>query len=113
MIVAFVAIIVFVVFAAMKSSDVYKTAMARAKSDPRVVEALGSPIKDGMFVSGSTHVNGASGNADLAIPISGPKGKGTVYVVAEKSAGQWSYSKLVVEIDKNKERIDLEPGDEP
>ncbi len=108
MIVAFVAIIFFVVFAAMKQSDVYKTALARAKSDPKVVEALGSPIDDGFFCSGNTHVNGASGNADLSIPISGPKGKGTVYVVAEKSAGQWTYSKMVVEIEKTKERIDLE-----
>jgi hypothetical protein len=107
MIVAFVAIIIFVVFAAMKQSDVYKTAVARAKSDPRVVEALGTPIDEGMFVSGSTHVNGAAGDADLSIPISGPKGKATVYVAAKKSVGRWEYEKLEVEIDKTKERIDL------
>ena len=93
----------------MKSSDVYKTAFARAKADPKVVEALGAPLDDGMFVSGNTNVNGASGHADLSIPISGPKGKGTIYVVGEKSAGQWTYSKLVVEIEKTKERIDLSP----
>jgi hypothetical protein len=91
----------------MKSSDVYKGALARAKAEPAVVEALGSPIKDGMFVSGSTNVNGASGHADLAIPIYGPKGEATLYVVAEKSFGAWNYSNLVVEIKKTKERIDL------
>ena len=82
---AFITLIVMIVFSAMKSSDVYKDALKRAKAEPAVIEALGSPIKDGMFVSGSTNVNGASGEANLAIPIYGPKGEGTLYVVAEKS----------------------------
>ena len=54
-------------------------------------------------------MNGGSGNADLTIPISGPKGKGTLYVVATKSAGEWTYSKLVVKIDSTGETIDLGP----
>ena len=91
----------------MKSSDAYKGALARAKAEPAVVAALGSPIEDGMFVSGSTNVNGASGNANLAIPIHGPKGKATLYVVAEKSLGAWNYSNLVVEVKDTKQRIDL------
>jgi len=104
---AFITLIVMIVFSAMKSSDVYKDALKRAKAEPAVIEALGSPIKDGMFVSGSTNVNGASGEANLAIPIYGPKGEGTLYVVAEKSVGAWNYSNLVVEVKKTKNRIDL------
>jgi Cytochrome oxidase complex assembly protein 1 len=42
---------------------------------PAVIEALGSPIKEGFFVSGNTNVNGASGEANLSIPISGPREK--------------------------------------
>ena len=95
------------VFSGMKQTDAYKTALQRAKSDPAVVAALGTPIEDGFMISGSTNVNGASGDADLAIPISGPKGKGTLYVVAKKSAGQWTYERLEVEIAATKERIDL------
>ena len=104
---AFIGLIVMIVFSAMKSSDAYKHALARAKADPAVIEALGSPIKEGMFVSGSTNVNGASGEANLAIPIYGPKGKATIYVVAKKSASEWKDSVLVVEIEKTKQRIDL------
>ena len=104
---AFITLIVMIVFSAMKSSDVYKDALKRAKAEPAVIEALGSPIKDGMFVSGSTNVNGASGEANLAIPIYGPRGEGTLYVVAEKSVGAWNYSNLVVEVKKTKNRIDL------
>jgi cytochrome oxidase complex assembly protein 1 len=104
---AFVGSIVLIVFSAMKSTDVYKEALARAKTDPDVIEALGSPINDGFLLSGNTNVNGASGESNLAIPISGPKGKGTIYVSATKSLGQWNYSGLVVEVGQTHQRIDL------
>lgn len=93
----------------MKQSDAYKMAVARAKADQRVTDALGTPISEGWFLSGKTNVNGASGDADLSIPISGPKGKATIYAVATKSAGDWTYSKLVVKIDSTGETIDLGP----
>jgi Cytochrome oxidase complex assembly protein 1 len=73
--VAFVISVVLIVFSAMRSTDVYKDALARAKAHPSVIEVLGSPIKEGFLVSGNTNVNGASGEANLSIPISGPKGK--------------------------------------
>ena len=103
----FVCFIAFIVFGAMKSSDAYQTALAMAKGDPRVASALGSPIEAGFFISGKTNVSGSSGNADLTIPISGPKGKGTIYFVASKFAGKWTFSKLVVEVGKTGEKIDL------
>ena len=107
MFLVFAGSIVVIVFSAMKSTDVYKEALARAKGDPAVVEALGSPIKDGFLISGNSNVNGASGESSLAIPISGPKGKGTIYVSATKSLGRWIYSGLVVEISGTHQRIDL------
>ena len=110
MVVAFIALIVFVVFGAMKSSDAYKFAVARAKADSRVTSALGTPISEGMFLSGKTNVNGASGDADLAIPISGPKGKATIYAVATKSGGKWTYSKLTVQVVGGGDEIDLNEG---
>jgi hypothetical protein len=103
----FVFVIVSIVFGAMKSSDAYKTALAKAKADPRVVNALGSPITDGFLVWGTTNVSGSSGQADLTIPISGSHGKGTIYFVASKFAGEWTFSKLIVEVGKTRERIDL------
>jgi hypothetical protein len=104
---AFVGSILLIVFSAMKSTDVYKESLARAKADPAVLEALGSPIKDGFLMSGNTNVNGASGESNLAIPISGPKGKGTIYVSANKSLGKWNYSGLVVEVRQTHQRIDV------
>jgi hypothetical protein len=99
--------IALIVFSAMKSSDVYKDALARAKTHPAVIEALGSPVTEGLLLSGNTNVNGASGEANLSIPVSGPKGKGTIYVAATKSLGRWNYSGLVLEIERTHQRIDL------
>ena len=104
--VIFVVCIFVLVFSVLKSSDVYKTALARAKNDQRVTAVLGTPIRDGLVPSGKTNVNGPSGEADIAIPISGPKAKATIYAVATKSAGQWEFSKLAVKVDGG-ETIDL------
>lgn len=104
---AFLSVLVFTVFAALKSTDVYRTATARAKANAEVKAALGTPISEGMFVSGKTNVDGSSGKADLSIPISGPKGKGTIYVIATKTAGRWTYSTLEVEVPNRKDRIEL------
>ncbi|HSV62709.1 MAG TPA: cytochrome c oxidase assembly factor Coa1 family protein [Chthoniobacterales bacterium] len=106
---ACLAFLVIVVFGALKQTDVYKMAVARAKSDSRVIAALGTPVEEGWYLSGNTSVNNGSGTADLSIPISGPKGKGTIYAVATKSGGEWSYSKLSVKIDSTGETIDLGP----
>lgn len=96
-----------VIFGFMKSSDAYKEAVARAKAEPAVVQALGSPIREGFFVTGRIKVNGTSGKANLAIPISGPNGKATIYVAATKSQGQWTFQHLIVEIEKTRKKIDI------
>lgn len=97
--VVFILCIVFFVFGILKSSDAYQTALTHAKNDQRVTAALGTPIREGLVPSGKTNVNGPSGEADFAIPISGPKGKATIYVVGTKSSDKWTFSKLAVQID--------------
>ncbi len=105
----FIVLIVTIVFGMMKSSHAYKEALSMARADLYVKEALGSPIKEGLLVMGNINVNGSSGHADLAIPVSGPEGSGTIYVVASKSAaaGQWTILRLVVDVKATTERIDL------
>ena len=105
--VGFFVLIFFAVFGTIKSSDVYQTALSRAQESPVVIEALGSPIEDGFVPSGSINISGPSGNADLAIPISGPKGKGTIYAVARRSAGRWDFTLLEVGVESTGQRIDL------
>ena len=103
----FVTLIFSVVLGSLKSSDVYKEAVAKAQTNSQVTAALGTPIKPGFWVSGNISVNNSSGNADLSIPISGPQGKGTIYVTATKSAGKWNYATMVCEISSSGARINL------
>jgi hypothetical protein len=53
---------------------------------------------------------GGSGDANLAVPISGPKGNGTVYVMARRIAGVWNYSQMIAGIESTGEKIDLLAG---
>src|SRR5205823_6366902 len=91
----------------MKQSDAYKTALARAQTNPAVIGAIGSPITQTGIVSGNSNVNGATGEANLSIPLSGPKGKARLYVEAKKSADLWFFQTMQVKIEKTGERIDL------
>ena len=99
--------IIFFVFSMMKSSDAYKEAVARAKADPLVQETIGTPIEEGLFISGNIKVNGQSGQAKLSVPIVGPSGKATILAVAAKSRGEWKFSTLLVRIAKTKQTINL------
>ena len=76
-------------------------------SQPGSIEAIGSPISQTGIVSGNSNVSGAVGEANLSIPLSGPKGKATLYVEAKKSADTWFFQTMVVKIEKTGERIDL------
>jgi hypothetical protein len=100
------------VFGALRSSEVYADAVRQARASPEVQARLGSPIKVGLWVSGSINLkteNGTeTGDADLTVPLSGPKGTGTGHAVAHKAGGKWTYSTLEVVIPGNPaERIDL------
>lgn len=103
----FVALLMFAVIEGMRSSDTYATAMQRAREHPQVTAALGTPIEPGWYLSGRMSESGTSGQASLQIPISGPKGAADLYVEAEKTAGRWTYSTLMVDVDGRGEPIDL------
>jgi hypothetical protein len=82
----------------MKSSDVYKEALREAAANDVVTQALGSPIEPGWLVLGNINISDGSGTADLKIPISGPKGKAVIHVVATKTDGKWELTTLEVEL---------------
>jgi hypothetical protein len=103
----FVGGIAALLFGAMKTSDVYKEAVAEARGDARVIETLGTPIEEGWFVRGNISVENDSGKADLIIPLKGPKGKGDVYAKATKERRKWQFESLVFTPDDNGPEVDL------
>jgi hypothetical protein len=81
--------------------------MASAGTNPSIIARIGQPIQAGIFISGSIEVTVPAGKADLAIPISGPKGRGTLYVAAVKKAGIWSLTDPEFGVDGDSRRLDL------
>jgi len=79
-----------------KSSEPYRIGLAGAKVDPRVVAALGEPIEDGIMPSGSISTSNGSGSANLHVSLHGSRGNGTLYIEAERHAGEWHYTTLQV-----------------
>lgn len=92
--VLFVGGIVFVAMSAIKSSEVYQGALKVVQTHPAAVERLGEPIKDGWFVTGNIKVDAGGGHADFNLPVSGPKGSGTLHVRAVSPDSTWMYERL-------------------
>jgi TonB family protein len=89
-----VAGLVYAAMSALKSSEVYQGALKVAQTHPSAVGRLGEPIKDGWLVKGSVEYDAAGGAADLEIPLSGPKGSGTLFARAVRPEGAWMYERL-------------------
>lgn len=103
----FLALIVSIVFGVIRSSDVYQEALHRARQSPSVQAELGSPVEAGFLVMGEIKTQNTTGTARIEIPISGPKGSGTITAHAEKSANRWRYSLLEVGFKDSDRRVDL------
>jgi TonB family protein len=104
--------IFFAAMSAIKSSDVYKGALERARANPEAVAMLGEPIKDGWFVKGNVRFAGGSGTANFEVPVSGPKSSGTLYVRASYE-GVWMYERLDLAAEGGQTISLLERGAEP
>ncbi len=89
---------VYFVMATLKNSDVARESLARAQANPVLIEKLGTPIQMGAWVGGSVNVTPADGNAELVMPLMGPKGSGVMAVSARKTAGKWHYLVMKVTV---------------
>jgi hypothetical protein len=113
LLVLFVAGVLVLVEVAFQNSEVSKQAAAIARANPQVRQLLGEPITVGTIILGNIHINGSAGHAELAIPISGPKGKGVIHAVANERAEVWRFAFLRVSIEGLGEPIGLLPAQPP
>ena len=103
----FVASILWIVMASIRSSAPYASSFQTATADCELQQILGTPIEPGWFISGSINVTGPAGEAQLSIPLKGPQSSAKMYVNATKSAGRWSYELMEVEPKGRAKRINL------
>jgi len=67
-------------FKLLRNNDPYRDSIAAVQGNPAAIAALGEPIKPGIFMTGNISFNNDSGSVNFRIPVSGPKGKGTIQV---------------------------------
>jgi hypothetical protein len=91
----------------LKSSEPYKEAVAKARANAEVKTALGEPINEGFISNIGFDSNPSSGHMDLSIPLSGPKDRGTLVVVAHITDGKWAFSTLEFNVASTGAKIDL------
>jgi len=72
---------------AIRTSAVYPAVLEQARNSKCIVSVLGTPLTADRGSSGSLLEREADGSANLRIPIHGPKGHGTLLVLAQKQAG--------------------------
>jgi len=102
---------IYLLFGAIQKSEPAQEALRRVQASQALVEALGTPIEPGWYITGSTKTSGKTGHAELSMPISGPKGKGTLVLKATLSGGPyWEFSRLYVELEDQR-RFDLLRGE--
>lgn len=88
-----------VVYSIFRNSEPYAAAVRSANQSRAVALEIGTPVHVGWWMTGNINYQNADGDADLGIPISGPKGRGRIVVVAKKRAGHWTYQTLEVDVD--------------
>ncbi len=96
-----------VISAALSNSQPYLGAVGRARSDPRVLDALGTPVQAGL-PQGSLQWDLVLGNrASLTIPLSGPRASGHLFVRARGRCCTWNYTQIQLSVRGRDTAIDL------
>ncbi len=99
-----------VVIGTMKASDPYVQALAAVQEDPRVQEAIGTPIKDvTWFPIGEVNFDNNQGDARFDFDVEGPKGRAHVRTESRMVNGAWSIVELIVTVEATNERIVFDP----
>jgi Cytochrome oxidase complex assembly protein 1 len=91
----------------IKSDPGYQQALATAKADPRVKEALGEPITEDFVPQLQLLNSNGTESLKLTVGLKGPKGSGTLDALGQKIDGKWVYSKLDFTPSGGGQRIEL------
>lgn len=106
LIASFGAFTIGIISGSFRNSDVYKQAMAQAAANSQVRDQIGEPMKAGWFIFGELKIGTTTGHANFSIPVSGPRGKARIRVVAYKNSA-WKFICLQVSVQGQSQIIDL------
>jgi hypothetical protein len=102
----FVAFIYAIVATAMSNSAPVNETMRRARANPQVAAALGTPLDTGWVWLGNLNFENQTGSIDVAFTIKGPKGKAGAHVTGFRRNDRWTYQEMSVDLPDGT-KIDL------
>ena len=107
LIIAFAGSLFFGISSMMTDSQAYKDSMEAVSTNREVIAILGEPIENnGMQGGNFSYKNGVS-SAEFSIPIKGPNGEATIFVIGSGVDEDWDYETMEVHIDGSGEIINL------
>lgn len=105
--VLFIGGIIFGAVSMVKNSEPFEEALERAQRHEVVIEHLGEPLEsDGLFDGNLSYSNGEK-EANITVPVKGPKGKGKIKVIGSATDDTWSYEKMEIILLAEKDTINL------
>ena len=84
-------------------------AFAQVQTSKIADGVLGSPIRQGFFVTGAVDHVQAGQYADLRMKVYGPQGQGTVFANAAKKNGVWQLTTLDLVVEGRPGQLNLLP----
>jgi len=107
LLVIFAGSVFFGITSMMTDSQAYQDSMEAAQQNEALIELIGEPIESNGMNGGSLNYSNGIKSAELNIPIKGPKGEATIFVVGEGIDDEWTYQSMEVHIEGSREIIDL------
>lgn len=102
----FIGSIFYSVSSAFEEIQPYEYALEKINQDQEITDELGTPIKKDGFISSDYSNDNGKKTTKLVVPVSGPKGSGTLFIEASGDGDNWIYDVIRIEI-KDNENIDL------
>ena len=97
----------------LRACPAFTDSLALVSESREARAALGESIHAGEFVRGVAHADAKVGYALLSIPIQGSRGKGTLYVVANRVRDRWNLERATLLTSADSRRLDLSPSTRP
>ncbi len=104
-------IAVYTARSALQNSKIYLEATSILEDSAEAAEILGAPVEVGSEVNGRINVSNTEGQADMIIPISGPKKNGELKALGYMTGGEWHLSLLLLRTEDG-QLLDLLAADD-
>ena len=104
---AFGAAIFAFVFKALGESEAAQASLREAQASTVLIEEIGEPMTVGWLVMGSVNVSNDSGEADIIVPIEGPKGTASVHTIEVREGGVGTMQEMTATVAGSGTTVDL------